>query len=342
VRDPRRRRPARAPDRLDHELDRVARQGERRGGRGLRHPVAGHELGDAEALGQVAPEPRRADRRGGHDRVEAREVVVAGRRRLDDRERHRRHEQRLGGAVALDRGERLDRVERRLRDHGAADEQRCEQPLDVPEDVVQRQREQDPPAVLERARPCRAVRAAELHVVRQDDALRRAGRARRVDDGRRLAGVHGGRARVELAVELAVELGTGVLLELRQRDRVRPRDRRDALAQHHAAEAGDRRAASAPCQPAASASSVTPISASRNASTVSRTRTPLARRANASSRSCMRGCSGTAIAPARLVAKIDATSAALLGSMIPTPSPGATPVATSPRAMRRDHASRSA
>ena len=69
---------------------------------------------------------------------------------------------------------------------------------------------------------------------------------------------------------------------------------------------------------------------------------PLSRSAKASSRSCRREWSGTAIAPARLIANTAATNAALLGSRSATRSPGATPAATIPRAMRRDQASRSA
>ena len=214
---------------------------ERRRGRRLGHPVAGDELRDPETLDELAPKPRRADRRRRHHRVQARQVVLLRRGGLDHRERHGRHEQRLGDRVALDGGQRLLRVEDGLAHDGAADEQRREQALDVGEDVVQRQGEQDPAAILERARVRGPVRAAQLHVVGQDDALRRPGRARRVDHGRGVVRRDGSRARVELGVERRV----GAALERLERRRARPRHPPHAGAQHDAAQARDRRAAAA-------------------------------------------------------------------------------------------------
>ena len=208
----------RPPDGLDEQVDAVPGERERRGRGRLRHPVAGHELREPEALAELAPQAGGRGGRRRHDRVQGGEVVLGLPGRLDDDEAHRRDEERLVRAVALDGGERGVRVERLLQDHRAAREHARQQALDVPEDVLERQREEDPPPVLEGARERRAVRAAQQHVVLEDDALGLAARARRVEDRRGRGHVGRRRAGRELHVELVV----GVERQGVERHRGRP------------------------------------------------------------------------------------------------------------------------
>ena len=164
-------------DRAGHHLQRITGQGQR-GGRGdLGLPVPGEQHARPQPRHDLLPQPDGRRRGRGHHRLQAGQVVVVPGGLVDHRDAHRGHEQHLVDGVPLDGRQHAAGVEHRVRHHRAAGEHRREQPLDVAEHVVHRQREADPPAVGERPVVGRAVGAAQHHVVGQHGAQRISGRA---------------------------------------------------------------------------------------------------------------------------------------------------------------------
>ncbi|PAV67833.1 hypothetical protein WR25_02703 [Diploscapter pachys] len=213
-------------------LQRIVRPGH--GGRRgrLGHAIAGGDLVDAEHLVDRLPDPfRRAAPRRQHG-LPRRQIIGALLRRIEDRQRHGRHQQRIRCAVALDRLQRVMGIETELRHDRSADEGHRQQALHIAEDMVHRQREDDASPVLERARIGSAEGRPHQHVVRQLDALGRTGRARGVDDvtigARRDLGQRPGRA-----------------LQCRQRQHTRARPTFAGGEDDDAAQPGQRAAAAA-------------------------------------------------------------------------------------------------
>lgn len=167
----------------DQVLDRGVGIGEGRRRRRLRHAVGGDATPEAELVVEVGPQAGWGRLGGGHHRVQRRQVVRPAPGRLDDGEAHGGDEQRLVDPVTFDGLEGRFRVEGGLEHDAARRQQRREHALHVGEDMVERQGEEDAPAVLEGPAVRRAVGAAQLHVVGRQHTFGPAGGPRGVEDG---------------------------------------------------------------------------------------------------------------------------------------------------------------
>ncbi len=148
----------------------------------LAEPVPLHKFHARENL------PGAVDQFGGHGRsavrdpLQGRHVIPRQVRELGQHVDHRRHQHRVGDAVALDRLAEALRAELWDRDLAGAESRRREQEREV-RDVEHRRRVEEDTAFLVGHPVVEEVDVREDICVSQRDALRAPGRAARVDQG---------------------------------------------------------------------------------------------------------------------------------------------------------------